>query len=348
MVMIGTSWTELTEGDYWSDAYSGATIYWRVWGKATPNASAKTARVDFEWEVRFSGYYAYNYDSHHYTITCTDNGGSGHSATSDWAFGEVTSDWSTPSGASGGDNYWSGVKYKSDGTASFTATFSGTRWNGNSFSWSTNVQLPPIAVNYTVSYNANGGTGAPSSQTKVHGTTLTLSSTIPTLTGHTFSSWNTIQNGTGTTYQPGGSYTVNANVTLYAQWDTVTYAINYNANGGTGAPEPSTKTHGQTLFLPATTPERAGYTFFRWNTLANGTGQEYSPGGPFNVNTTTTLYAIWIQNSIPTDMIHDCYIKVNDNWIPCFAYLNINNVWYFIKKTAVNVNNTWKNLSNKI
>lgn len=38
-------------------------------------------------------------------------------------------------------------------------------------------------TSYTVSYNANGGTGAPAAQTKWHGTNLTLSSTKPTRTG---------------------------------------------------------------------------------------------------------------------------------------------------------------------
>ena len=35
------------------------------------------------------------------------------------------------------------------------------------------------AQTYTISYNANGGSNVPASQTKVHGVTLTLSSTVP-------------------------------------------------------------------------------------------------------------------------------------------------------------------------
>lgn len=37
---------------------------------------------------------------------------------------------------------------------------------------------------YTVSYNANGGSGAPSSQTKFYGSDLTLSDTVPTRSGY--------------------------------------------------------------------------------------------------------------------------------------------------------------------
>lgn len=73
---------------------------------------------------------------------------------------------------------------------------------------------------YTISYNANGGTGAPSSQTKTYGITLTLSNTKPVKIGYPFLGWTINSNGTGTLYQPGGSFTTNANTTLYAKYST--------------------------------------------------------------------------------------------------------------------------------
>ncbi len=75
---------------------------------------------------------------------------------------------------------------------------------------------------YAVTYDANSGTGAPSSQTKVYGTALTLSGTKPTRSGYTFKNWNTKADGSGTTYASGASYTGDANLTLYAQWTAVT------------------------------------------------------------------------------------------------------------------------------
>ena len=73
---------------------------------------------------------------------------------------------------------------------------------------------------FTLSYNANGGSGAPASQ-RATGTmvgtpqhTFTISSTVPTRDGYFFSEWKT----GNTTYQPGGTITVTANTTLYAQW----------------------------------------------------------------------------------------------------------------------------------
>ena len=42
---------------------------------------------------------------------------------------------------------------------------------------------------YTITYNANGGSGAPASQTKDYGATITLSETIPSWTGRNFKGW---------------------------------------------------------------------------------------------------------------------------------------------------------------
>ena len=69
-------------------------------------------------------------------------------------------------------------------------------------------------ITYKVSYNANGGSGAPGAQTKIHGTNLKLSSVKPTRANYTFTGWS----GGGATYGVGGTYTANANVTLVAQW----------------------------------------------------------------------------------------------------------------------------------
>ena len=86
-----------------------------------------------------------------------------------------------------------------------------------------------------MSYNANGGTGAPASQTKWKDQALTLSSTKPTRTGYTFSKWNTKSDGSGTSYSSGASYTVNSAVTLYAIWTENALTVNYYSNYATYA-----------------------------------------------------------------------------------------------------------------
>ena len=122
---------------------------------------------------------------------------------------------------------------------------------------------------YTISYNANGGSGAPASQTKFYGMDLALSDTVPTRSGYTFKGWGTSSTSTYASYQPGGNYTANSSRTLYAIWESnapKTYTVSYNANGGTGAPASQTKTHNVTLTLRTTTPTRSGYTFKGWST----------------------------------------------------------------------------------
>lgn len=75
------------------------------------------------------------------------------------------------------------------------------------------------AAVYTISYNANGGSGAPSDQIKDGGIDLTLSSTVPTRTGFAFTGWNTQADGSGIHYASGATFTGNANTTLYAEWE---------------------------------------------------------------------------------------------------------------------------------
>lgn len=82
------------------------------------------------------------------------------------------------------------------------------------------VDVPP-KPSHTVSYNANGGSGAPGGQTKWWGEVLTLSSTRPTRANHTFLGWATSANG-AVAYQPGGRYGADNNVTLYAVWKLAT------------------------------------------------------------------------------------------------------------------------------
>ena len=84
--------------------------------------------------------------------------------------------------------------------------------------WNDYLVQVPVSAPYTVTYNANGGSGAPASQMKHHGIDLTLSNTVPTRSGQTFARWSTKADGTGTNYDRSGTYSDNADVTLYAIW----------------------------------------------------------------------------------------------------------------------------------
>ena len=100
-------------------------------------------------------------------------------------------------------------------TVKVTVTNSSGYANGTS-TVSRTFTISPLA-SHTVSYDANGGSNAPSAQTKWYGSILTLSTQVPTRTNHTFQGWATSSTG-AVAYQPGGQYGNDANVTLYAIW----------------------------------------------------------------------------------------------------------------------------------
>lgn len=79
--------------------------------------------------------------------------------------------------------------------------------------------IAALPMTYTVSYDANGGSGAPAAQTKTQDVALTLSGTRPTRDGYTFLGWATSKTASSAQYQPGGTYTANAAATLYAVWE---------------------------------------------------------------------------------------------------------------------------------
>lgn len=92
---------------------------------------------------------------------------------------------------------------------------------------------------FTITYNANGGSGAPASQTKSSGKALTLSSTKPTKQGYTFLGWATSSGASSAQYNAGGSFTTDANTTLYAVWrkDAVVVSdVNFELSSANAVP----------------------------------------------------------------------------------------------------------------
>ena len=114
------------------------------------------------------------------------------------------------------------IKHNADGTHAQIRAYAKVYDTGFSPSsaddYSPYLSLPTIKRTFTVSYNANGGTGAPASQTKTYGVNLTLSSTIPTRAGYAFKGWATSSTG-AVAYPAGGTYSANSAVTLYAVWE---------------------------------------------------------------------------------------------------------------------------------
>ena len=220
-----------------------------------------------------------------YNVTYNANGGSGAPSTQKKYYGKsLTLSSVKPTRTNYVFKRWN-TKTSDDGTAYNP----GGTYTGNAALSLYAIWYPP----YTVSYNANGGSGAPANQTKVYSKNLTLSSTKPTRANYVFRQWNTKSDNSGTAYAPGATYSANAALTLYAIWYPP-YNVTYNANGGTGAPATQKKVYNTDLKLSTTKPTRSNATFVSWNTKSDVTGTSYAPGATYSANAALTLYAIWV------------------------------------------------------
>lgn len=73
---------------------------------------------------------------------------------------------------------------------------------------------------YTVSFDANGGSNTPDAQTKLHDHDMFIPSTLPMRTGYAFLGWAETPTATVPTYLPGARFYGNQSATLYAVWGT--------------------------------------------------------------------------------------------------------------------------------
>jgi uncharacterized repeat protein (TIGR02543 family) len=172
--------------------------------------------------------------------------------------------------------------------------------------WTTVVTAPETV---TLTYDAQGGTGAPDDQTGDAASDVTVSSTVPTRDGYTFTGWNTQADGNGTSYSGGDTYTLpnSGTDTLYAQWQINTVTLTYDPQGGTGEPADQTGDAASDVTVSSTEPTRDGYTFTGWNTTAGGSGTDYSGGDTYTLpnSGTDTLYAQWAFNDVSVTLTGD-------------------------------------------
>lgn len=149
---------------------------------------------------------------------------------------------------------------------------------------------------WTISYNANNGTGAPAAQTKTYGSILTLSSTVPTRSGYKFMGWATSATATTAAFQPGGQFGIDATTTLYAVWQILTkitvklYDTSYNVlsndNGQVTADSLSELTIGMDITQEDLNGEVAGTKFYYRVLDSTKTiiGEPVGPYTPIEIN----------------------------------------------------------------
>ena len=152
-----------------------------------------------------------------------------------------------------------------------------------------------------LTYDANGGAGTIDPATGAAGESVTVAENVFTLNNYTFTGWNTKEDGTGTAYQPGASFTLtDEDTVLYAQWSKNAPAqvkVSYDANGGVGTMESVTGDVGSEIVIQQNGFTRSEYTFTGWNTQADGKGTAYKAGDSFTLTENTVLYAQWSKNA---------------------------------------------------
>lgn len=308
---------------------SSATQKWSV------SSSGKLSITTFD--PRWGGYQVWIAVARKYKVTCEQNYGTVEPTI---LYGQTTLPTLTREG------------YRFDGW--YSASTGGTKIGDGGSSYTPTADITIYAhwtQILTISFNANGGTGAPSGVSVAEGGQWTCPSTTPTKSNSNFAGWAESQSATPqeVAYYPGSSYPApSADLILYAVWvaevgviifntmggtissgvyykvleageqygelpipiwgsisfvgwftaeiggtqvypetqmqggtnvilyahyeasTTPTYQVFFNADGGTPAPEPITRTDGEAIgILPAVT--REGFVFLQWTNSADGT-----------------------------------------------------------------------------
>lgn len=148
-------------------------------------------------------------------------------------------------------------------------------------------------VSYTISYDANGGTGTVAAQTVSVGQSTNLSDgtglTAPT--GKEFVGWATTSDAEIPDVT--SPYTPEADITLYAVYSVIVYTVTYNVNGGTGTISPVNVNAGESISLNDGTgiTAPANMAFQGWATTAEATQPNVT--SPYTPAASITLYAVY-------------------------------------------------------
>ena len=175
----------------------------------------------------------------------------------------------------------SGTQYSTNATVTFNAT-------ENKVLYAIFQQTVSLTT-YTVTFDANGGSGTMLDETGVSGEYTLPANGFTAPDGKQFKGWATSANGS---VIEGTTYNVTANVELFAIWEDIpvaNYTVSFNANGGSGSMNPVQFAGEYTLPSCGFTAP-TGKLFKGWATSANGSVIE---GTTYNVTANVEFFAIW-------------------------------------------------------
>lgn len=126
------------------------------------------------------------------------------------------------------------IEFQNDFTATSTAPAGIDEATYGNLNYGQNLVGVSVPVQYAqVTFDPNLGSGTMSPQSAATSTALTSNSFLRS--GFRFVGWNTLADGTGTPYSPGGIFGFTANTTLFAQWEA-------ESSGGVSGGPPSSGT----------------------------------------------------------------------------------------------------------
>ena len=263
--------------DYGTRTKTSIVIYYKVWGRIYGNGSYDGTNAMIAWPYANGKYPSKG-------VTLRPSGTFWYKPTWHSVTGSFT------------------ISNISMGTTSITTALEVTKVGGTNGTLSKKAGKSfsiPAWPSYIITYNANGGSGAPATGKKWKDEIYTVPSTKPTRTGYDFVNWKI---NTGNTVAAGGKISAgsNSNYILTAQWKAHTYSVVYNKNASdaTGTTSTSSHTYGTAQALTANGFKRTGYTFKGWATSASSTTVAYSDKASVNNLTainggTYNLYAVW-------------------------------------------------------
>ncbi len=205
------------------------------------------------------------------------------------------------------------------------------------------VGIGELSPYYAVIYDANGGSGETTdsrSPYKVGKTVTILKNNFATPEGKMFIAWNTMADGSGTSYLAGDAFEIQNDVTLYAQWEDLPATVSEIEEGFEGGS------------LPSGWKLEGNHETYAWTV---GTGdEETSPGahsGEKNAlithverNATAWIVSPWLdltdgpnyvlrfwfvnrRNLIRTDSLKVCYRVLGGDWLELYQVNRNNSSW---------------------
>lgn len=168
------------------------------------------------------------------------------------------------------------------------------------------------ANTFTVTYNANGGTGSMENSVFTYDQSAFLSENIFERYGYYFMGWAKTSTASAAAYSDWAEVTnlaTSGTVPLYAVWSaSPVWSITFNLDGGTGGPSGTTIPQSNPVYtVSSIEPARSGYTFTGWalqksepnqiNIYRHGKKVGNTDYDKITISRNTTLYAQWDKNN---------------------------------------------------